>query len=179
MARSVRYIYEGGGALTRYGRVVTLEEEQEGEERQTVQAALQLDGVDFSRWRALIFDKEVQGWTAMDDAFLGTATLTDVMLVDDFSLRGKRRAEADAQTLKPGQAPTRLPSHEDKQDDDLGYFGVGIVGAKTESNVGTLWRSAWQLGAAFIFTVGARFQKSSADTNKTFMHLPTIEDPGA
>jgi len=30
----------------------------------------------------------------------------------------------------------------------VSYFGIGIYQGKTESNVGTLWRSAYQLGAA-------------------------------
>ena len=37
-----------------------------------------------------------------------------------------------------------------------GYFGIGILGGKNEANQGTLWRSAWQLGAAFTFTVVGR-----------------------
>ena len=37
---------------------------------------------------------------------------------------------------------------------DLGYFEIGIFRPKHWENVGTLWRSAWQLGAAGIFTIG-------------------------
>ena len=36
----------------------------------------------------------------------------------------------------------------------LGYFEIGIFEPKHWENVGTLWRSAWQLGAAGIFTIG-------------------------
>jgi tRNA(Leu) C34 or U34 (ribose-2'-O)-methylase TrmL len=56
-----------------------------------------------------------------------------------------------------------------------GYFAVGVVGLKTEPNLGTLWRSAWQLGAAYIFTVGARFTKQSTDTYQTWTRLPCFE----
>ena len=38
--------------------------------------------------------------------------------------------------------------------EDLGYFEIGIYRPKHWENVGTLWRSAWQLGAAGIFTIG-------------------------
>lgn len=41
----------------------------------------------------------------------------------------------------------------------LGYFEIGIFEPKHWENVGTLWRSAWQLGAAGIFTIGAPKQK--------------------
>ena len=37
---------------------------------------------------------------------------------------------------------------------DLGYFEIGVFQPKHWENVGTLWRSAWQLGAAGIFTIG-------------------------
>lgn len=56
-----------------------------------------------------------------------------------------------------------------------GYFGIGIVNAKTESNVGTLWRSAFQFGAAFIFTVGRRYRKQASDTTQTPRHIPLLE----
>ena len=37
------------------------------------------------------------------------------------------------------------------------YHAVGIYGPKTEDNVGSLWRSALQMGAAYIFSINARF----------------------
>ena len=55
-----------------------------------------------------------------------------------------------------------------------GYSSVGVVG-KSEHNNGTLWRSAWQLGCAFTFTVGARFAKTSADTTKVWTSLPAYD----
>lgn len=39
-------------------------------------------------------------------------------------------------------------------------------------NLGTLWRSAYCLGADFIFTVGDRYQKQSSDTVKAYRHIP-------
>ena len=59
-----------------------------------------------------------------------------------------------------------------------GYFGIGIVGGKTPSNVGTLWRSAGILGAAFIFTAGARYSEQASDTIKTWRHTPFHELDG-
>jgi len=53
-----------------------------------------------------------------------------------------------------------------------GYFGIGIMNGKTPENLGTLWRSAYQLGAAFIFTIGRRYRKQSSDTTKTMLYLP-------
>lgn len=62
-----------------------------------------------------------------------------------------------------------------------GYFEIGVIGAKTETNIGTLWRSALQLGASGVFTIGRRYQKQSSDTYNTTSKIPlrhflSIED---
>lgn len=53
-----------------------------------------------------------------------------------------------------------------------GFFEIGIFHGKSTANVGTLWRSASQLGAAGIFTVGRRYPQQASDTLKTFRHIP-------
>lgn len=53
-----------------------------------------------------------------------------------------------------------------------GYFGIGIYQPKTETNLGTLWRSAHNFGASFIFTIGDRYKKMGSDTTKSFKHVP-------
>jgi tRNA G18 (ribose-2'-O)-methylase SpoU len=53
-----------------------------------------------------------------------------------------------------------------------GYFGVGIIDGKCSENVGTLWRSAANFGAAFIFTVGNRYKRQPTDTVATYRHVP-------
>lgn len=56
-----------------------------------------------------------------------------------------------------------------------GYFAVGIQGSKTPQNVGTLWRSATLFGAAFVFTVGKRYEgNQSCDTTLTWKHTPLL-----
>jgi tRNA G18 (ribose-2'-O)-methylase SpoU len=56
-----------------------------------------------------------------------------------------------------------------------GFFEVGIFRGKNEINAGTLWRSAYQLGAAGIFTVGRRYPKQASNTLKTERHIPMRE----
>ena len=53
-----------------------------------------------------------------------------------------------------------------------GYFEIGIYNVKAEVNIGTLWRSAYQLGASGIFTIGKRYQREGSDTTKAFRHIP-------
>lgn len=62
-----------------------------------------------------------------------------------------------------------------------GFFGIGIQNAKTEQNIGTLWRSASIMGASFIFTIGKRYKKQASDTMQSWRHIPlynyeTFED---
>lgn len=53
-----------------------------------------------------------------------------------------------------------------------GYFGIGILNPKTEENIGTLWRSAYIMGASFIFTIGKRYKKQASDTPQSWKHIP-------
>lgn len=53
-----------------------------------------------------------------------------------------------------------------------GYFEIGIFHGKSPNNVGTLWRSAFQMGAAGIFTVGQRYPKQASDTVQAYRHIP-------
>jgi len=53
-----------------------------------------------------------------------------------------------------------------------GYFGIGIYHTKTEINIGTLWRSAFNFGASFIFTIGKRYKHQASDTCKSWKKIP-------
>lgn len=53
-----------------------------------------------------------------------------------------------------------------------GYFAIGIYETKENTNVGTLWRSAQNFGADFIFTIGARYEKQRSDTTKAWHNIP-------
>lgn len=56
-----------------------------------------------------------------------------------------------------------------------GFFEIGIYRGKTPSNVGTLWRSAFQMGASGIYTVGRRYPVQASDTVKAHRHIPCRE----
>ena len=45
----------------------------------------------------------------------------------------------------------------------MGYFEIGIYLPRNGLNVGTLWRSAQQLGAAGIFTIGRPYRRQTSD----------------
>ena len=56
-----------------------------------------------------------------------------------------------------------------------GYFGIGIERSKHECNLGTLWRTASNLKADFIFTIGKRYKAQKSDTVKAWRHIPLFE----
>ena len=62
-----------------------------------------------------------------------------------------------------------------------GFFGIGIVNNIDEQNIGTLWRSAYIMGASFIFTIDKRYKKQTSDVANSWQKIPlyhyeSIED---
>lgn len=53
-----------------------------------------------------------------------------------------------------------------------GYSAIGVFHSKAEVNIGTLYRSAFAFGAAFVFTVGRRYKPQHTDTAKSWRHIP-------
>ncbi len=54
----------------------------------------------------------------------------------------------------------------------MGYFEIGVFQPRTTANIGTLWRSAYQLGASGIFTIGKPYRRQTSDTEHTDHHIP-------
>lgn len=63
----------------------------------------------------------------------------------------------------------------------MGYFEIGVYQPVRAENIGTLWRSAFQMGAAGIFTVGRTYRKQTSDVFHASLNIPmrtyaSIED---
>lgn len=61
------------------------------------------------------------------------------------------------------------------------FFGIGIQNGKTPENLGVLWRTAQNMGANYIFTIGNRYAKQACDTHNAvktlpYFHYSTFED---
>lgn len=52
------------------------------------------------------------------------------------------------------------------------FFGIGVFRPKTHHNIGTLWRSAYLMGAQFIFIIDGKYNDQSSDTQKTWSKIP-------
>jgi tRNA G18 (ribose-2'-O)-methylase SpoU len=53
-----------------------------------------------------------------------------------------------------------------------GFFGVGILNSEQENNIGTLWRSAYVLGASFVFTIDRKYRKQATDVTRAWTKIP-------
>lgn len=56
-----------------------------------------------------------------------------------------------------------------------GFFGAVVYHPKTETNVGSLHRSARLMGAAFLGQIGPRYKRQSSDTLACYRHMPLYE----
>ncbi len=54
----------------------------------------------------------------------------------------------------------------------MSFFEIGIFNSKNADNLGTLWRTAYQLGAAGIFTIGRRYAHQPSDPFVAGKHIP-------
>jgi tRNA(Leu) C34 or U34 (ribose-2'-O)-methylase TrmL len=172
----LRYIYEGG-KLGRDSRLTSLELALGVRQifASQVLRALKKDGVDFLGFYVTAFESTESGgsWLPIQK----NETSVDVESMENFGevfLLGEdakegRRQRIDLKLFRRAPPP---PSKKLKHE---GYFGVGIVGVKNEFNIGSLWRSAFQLGAAYIFTVGGRIQKQATDTLVVPKRIPSYE----
>ncbi len=52
------------------------------------------------------------------------------------------------------------------------FYGIGVMHGRHAVNIGTLWRSAYIMGAAFIFTVDKKYKKQSTDVVATPSRIP-------
>ena len=54
----------------------------------------------------------------------------------------------------------------------MSYFEIGIFNPRNSANVGTLWRSAYQLCAAGIFIIGRPYRRQTSDTANAQALIP-------
>ena len=176
----VRYIYEGG-TLTR-GRLCLLPTASSITALDVLRALVD-DGVDLKRFYACVYETEASGggWLPV------LRTLTELpahevdAAADNFeipAIAGSRidvqlcRRQGDSADALAADAAAGPPSGHLPKD---GFHAIGVVNTKNQANVGTLWRSAYQLGAAFLFTVGTRYRQQPTDTLRTDSRLPLFE----
>lgn len=57
------------------------------------------------------------------------------------------------------------------------WFAIGIQGNKTPANLGSLFRSAVCMRAAYVFTIGRRYDRVATDTLNAPAHVPCFNFP--
>jgi len=195
----VRYMYDGGTLAQ--GRLCELELESPSVQHFygiDVLRALQRDGVNLQRFYACVRETRESGGTWLPLLReLGEPSVdqeTHVGVVDGdlkFPLPYQEATPTEEQEQTPARRVDVKLFRRDAWPSDAaraeclsqpsgkiprtGYFGVAVVGAKNENNIGTLWRSAYQLGAAFLVTIGARYQTQPTDTVHATSRVPLFE----
>lgn len=81
---------------------------------------------------------------------------------------GRRQVPSSTCPASSHTAMSRLT----QQYETDGFYGIGVLNSEGETNVGTLWRSAFILGAAFIFTIGRKYEKQSSDVTRAWTKIP-------
>ena len=173
----LRYIYDGGEL--RHGRLCELiPSSPDAATGPEIMACLRAEGVDLDRFRPCVYETLLStgGWLPIKDEFslplAATASSTDGeppavsrrIDVKLFPAASCLEANCAEQALTPnGDLPVS------------GYFGIGVLNSKNQANVGTLWRSAFQLGAQFMFTIGTRYRHAPTDTVRAVQRIPLFE----
>ncbi len=152
----LRYCYEGG-KLARDGRLVQLQIGDDVDDGcvsgNLVLQKLQAQGIDFESFAPHAYDQELTGWAPL-------LASTRVRLVP----HGPRRIDITLfRTHRYQKTEIRLP------DEAAAEFSIGIMGGKVEKNLGTLWRSSYQMGASAVFVIGDRFRSASKNKQKDKM----------
>eukprot|EP00727_Mastigamoeba_balamuthi_P008292 m51a1_g4085 putative rrna methyltransferase (914) ;mRNA; f:34122-38317 len=128
-------------------------------------------GVDLAAFAAEYYDTGAQGYVGLEAESLCCAPEPTCRL--DVRLRP---AAGEAPGAPAGSQLAAVSRPTAKRDCEVNsWFAIGILRPKSEPNHGTLWRSAYQLGASFCFSVGARYSKKTeheADTAKVWAQLP-------
>ena len=145
----IRYCYDGG-KLARDGRLVHLPLAASDVADGRVNATIVLDqlrreGVDLERVSPLAFDSLLDSWAPLQPG-------TRLRLR---SHQGPRRVDVKLMRTRRVSASHCLATPADS------LFTIGIMGGKVEKNIGTLWRSGFQMGADSVFVIGERFRSES------------------
>ena len=182
----LRYAYEG--ATLSQGRLVLLPNpSSERVAAIDLLRALEADGVDLQRFYATVYEtkRSAGAWLPVlrDLVELPPLGADPPPAADDFVFcleEHVRPLRIDVQLCRrQGDSAAALASlAEADLCGKLGegsYHAIGVLNTKNQASVGTLWRSAYQLGAAFIFTTGTRYRQQPTDTLKTDSRLPLFE----
>mmetsp|Transcript_1564 Transcript_1564/g.4992 ORF Transcript_1564/g.4992 Transcript_1564/m.4992 type:complete len:295 (+) Transcript_1564:1424-2308(+) len=167
--RVIRYHYPGG--TPKAGRIIDC---GASDAHIDVLAALRRDGVDLERFTARVYDDGLEGWRLLnsgsdDVARDGCWSTVNDMRRCECSLE-ERRVDRGAEAGSSASLVDVPPPGEQG-----GFFGIGIFQGKSAQNLGTLWRSAYQLGASFAFIIGTRFKRETSDTPKTWREIPCYD----
>ena len=197
----VRFMYDGG--VLAHARICLIDPKTKSDGDDNVVTGSELlslleteGGVDFERFYASVYETEASGggWMPINRNSASVDSDSDIQLpvppLADNESDGEttapisrridvklfpRPVEGRPERIHDSEMANAAAQPTGRLSKSQGYFGVGVIGAKTQANVGTLWRSAYQLGASFLFTIGQRYRAQSTDTVKAPTRIPLFE----
>jgi hypothetical protein len=125
---------------------------------------LKASGADLSRFSVWWFNHQLKGYEALG--------LDSMVTLSETAISVDPQDVLDIE-LEPLIMLDSLPS-KITSSDPSGYFGIGVIRGRRAESLSVLWRSAYQLGAAFVFTIGARHAPvmESEDCQIAFRSIP-------
>ena len=114
--------------------------------------------MDVESWDVKCYDASHRGWIAL------SSDVSFDLAVDDAAGSARVDVQLFRRQVAASGAATQAP----------GFFTIGAVGMKNVNNLGSLWRTAYQMGAAQIFTIGGRYEPQASDTVKCWRSTPLL-----
>jgi hypothetical protein len=159
---TIRWVYRGG--RHHRGKLARLESSENGEflSADKIFSVLRDSGVDLNRFSVWWFNCHLNGFERLEGLVYLSNTAFDTNAEDVVDI------ELDPLLALDGIA-SKITST-----DPTGYFGIGVVRGRRAESLSVLWRSAYQLGASFVFTIGARHAPimESEDCQIAFRSIP-------
>ncbi|KAH3762660.1 tRNA/rRNA methyltransferase, SpoU [Pelomyxa schiedti] len=121
-----------------------------------VWSALATKGIDLDRFEPNWYNKKLGGYVALvppvADGSMPDSRIMSYEVPDD--VVDVELSERPSYAAAVARARPKVNS--DSSYSDAGFFGIGIHRGRRSQSHAVLWRTAHQLGASFIFTIGAR-----------------------
>jgi len=185
----IRYVHQGG-KLNRDGKSFRLQLRGSALEEgsitgSTILDALTGEGVDLSRWRAMVLDTQACAQRSKEehpDRGRGTAEVggtveevkrwVEVTPTASFPLSQEGPRHLDIKMCAGQKGVQQVLPQRD------GFFTIGVAGGEIIENLGTLWRTAYQFDAKGLFVIGHRYklrQMEKTDVVKVTHKIPLIQ----
>jgi hypothetical protein len=146
------------------GELITKEGGKQVLSEDVILKELESHAVDLNRFQVFWYNSKLSGYEKLSDSIPLDQTPWGQDHSDVVELELEEKPEYLLHVL-PSKITTMSPT---------GFFGIGIYRGRRAESLSVLWRSAFQMGASFVFTIGARHGSvmESEDCQIAFRTIP-------